>query len=54
MSGVDDVLKDLEIDGCHCNAPVVAWVGWVTFLEDEGQDALLKHYRDGLGRYAID
>ena len=50
MSGVGDVL---EIDMCHCNAPVVTRVGWITFLEDGGQYALLKHYRDGLGRYDI-
>ena len=36
-----------------CNTPVVAWVGWITFLEDGGQDAPLKDYRDGLGRNDI-
>ena len=53
MSGIDDMLNDLEIDRRHCNTPVVVWVGWITFLEDGGQDTLLKDYRDGLGRNDI-
>ena len=38
MTGINDVFKYLEIDGRHCNTPIVAWVAPVTFLEDRGQD----------------
>ena len=34
MSGIDDMLNDFEINRRHCNTPVVAWVGWITFLVD--------------------
>ena len=53
MSSIDDMLNDLEINRRHCNTPVVSWVGWITFLVDGGQDALLEVYRDGLGRNDI-